>query len=60
VAESAGVAGCPVDGDAVVDAAAEVEESEVVDDWAKPVEGASNAARMIPRARFEINIVTLQ
>ena len=60
VAEGTGVAGCAVDGEAVVGAVAGVEGSEVVADWAKPMEGTSNAARATPRATFEINMVTLQ
>src|SRR5215468_6551904 len=60
VAEGTGVAGCAVDGEAVVGAVAGVEGSEVVADWAKPMDGASNAARATPRAKFEINMVTLQ
>jgi hypothetical protein len=48
------------DEDAVVGAVAGLEGSEVVADWAKPVDGASNAARATPRAKFEINIVTLR
>ena len=54
VAEGAGVAGGAVDGDAAVGVVA------VVTDWAKPMDGTSNAARATPRAKFEINMVTLQ
>jgi len=60
VAEGAGVACCAVDGEAAVGAVAGVEGSEVVAYWAKPTDGASNAARVTPRAKFEINMVTLR
>jgi hypothetical protein len=60
VAEGPGVAGCEADGDAVVGAIAGVEGSAVVADWAKPIEGTSNAARVRARAKFELNMVTLR
>src|SRR5262245_49993267 len=59
-AEGAGVAGCAVDGEVAVGAVAGGEGSEVVVDWAKAMDGTSNAARATPRAKFEINMVTLR
>ena len=60
VAEGTEVAGCAVDGEAVVGRVAGVEGSEVVAGWAKPMDGTSNAARATPRAKFEINMVPLR
>src|SRR5215472_10460256 len=51
VAEGAGAVGCAVDGEAAVGAAAAVEGSELVADWARPMEGTSNAARATPHAK---------
>ena len=59
-AEGAGIAGSAVDGEAAVGAVAAVEWPEVVADWANPMEGTSNAARVTPRANFEINMATLR